>query len=60
MPSQYGLKIKHGNTEFIDYKGDAEKILKIVNGTDISLTLSTEQDGTVVLTPSITHKYRPV
>ena len=60
LPSQYGFKIKQGNTDFIDYKGDAEKILKIVNGTDISLTLTTGQDGVVTLTPSIVHKYRPV
>jgi hypothetical protein len=43
----------------LSYKGDAEKVLKILNGTDISLTLA-DKNGTLELTPSITHKYRPI
>lgn len=53
------LTIKDASSNFIEYDGSAASVLKIINGTDISLALSTVS-GEVVLTPSITHKYRPI
>lgn len=53
------FKIQNASSDVISYDGSAAKTLKIVNGTDISLSLSTSNNITT-LTPSITHKYRPI
>lgn len=54
------ITIRDENTEHIVYDGSVAKILKILNGTDINLTLAAGVDNDIVLTPSITHKYRPI
>lgn len=54
------ITIRDENTEYIVYDGSVAKILKILNGTDINLTLAAGVDNDIVLTPSITHKYRPI
>lgn len=60
LPNAKSFKINNNSgTTLINYKGDAEAILKILNGTDITLTLA-NNNGVVELTPAITHKYRPI
>lgn len=53
------FKIQNANSDVITYDGSDAAILKVVNGTDVNLTLATS-NGVTTLTPSITHKYRPV
>ena len=60
LPNQYGLKINnHNNINLFEYKGDAEKVIKILQGTDVALNVS-DNNGVLEITPSVTHKYRPV
>lgn len=61
LPNQYSFKIKNSTSDLLEYDGSAAKVLKVLNGTDISLALAV--NGTtneLELTPSITHKYRAV
>ena len=62
LPNAYSLSIKNNaGTSLLTYKGDANKVLKFLNGTDISLSLSENATTKEIeVTPSITHKYRPV
>lgn len=60
LPNANSFKINNSQgTTLLNYKGDTEAVLKILNGDDITLTLA-DNNGVVELTPAITHKYRPI
>lgn len=60
LPNKYALNIQSSSGTKIDsYNGSVEKTIKLVNGTDISLTPSTS-NNIITITPSITHRYRPI
>lgn len=61
LKNPYKLNIKNNaGTTVLEYDGSAQKVLKIVNGTDITLGLAANAQDEMVLTPVITHKYRPI
>ena len=59
LANPYSLTIKDNTDSILTYSGSEAKTLKFANGTDISFTSSTSNNE-VVLTPSITHKYRAI
>lgn len=60
LPNAQALKILNNAGSLVDsYIGDTAKSIKFANGTDISLGTSTS-NNIITVTPSITHKYRPI
>lgn len=60
LPNEYGLSIlDNAGTSMLGYDGSAARTIKFLNGTDISLAVASVTGG-ITITPSITHKYRPV
>lgn len=60
LPNTAALKfLNNGGTQVDSYIGSTEKSLKFANGTDITMALSTS-NNIITLTPSITHRYRPI
>lgn len=60
LKNPYAFNIKNVSSTIMTYDGSEAKNLKILNGTDISLSLSEDENNNILLTPSITHKYRSI
>lgn len=60
ISNPYNLVIKVNSDNLLQYSGGAEEVLIFSNGTDISFTTSSGQNGESIITPEITHKYRSV
>ena len=64
LPNANSFIVKDNAGEsLLSYNGDeVDKILKFVNGTDVTFTLAVEEltPNELTITPSITHRYRPV
>lgn len=61
LANPYSLILKNNaGTSFLEYSGSTAKTLVFANGTDISFATSTNLSNEIVITPSITHRYRPI
>lgn len=58
-PGNLIFKVNDG-TSILSYSGSENKTLIFANGTDIGFSSSTDANSNIVLTPSITHKYRGI
>lgn len=58
-PGNLIFKVNDG-TQILSYSGSENKTLVFANGTDIGFTSSTNNNNEIVLTPSITHRYRGI
>jgi len=61
LPNPNNLVFKtNDGTSFFTYSGSSAQTLVFANGTDISFASSTNINEETVITPTITHRYRPV
>ena len=60
LQNPYSLYVRLSTGEILDYSGAAAKVLVFNNGDDITFANSTNESGHIIITPTITHKYRSV
>lgn len=60
LPNPEDMIFKVNNTQVLSYDGSQDKVLVFSDGTDISFNSSTNANDDIIITPSITHKYRSV
>lgn len=60
ISNPYNLVVKVNSDDLLQYSGGTEEVLIFSNGTDISFTTSSGQNGESIITPEITHKYRSI
>jgi len=60
LQNPYSLYVRLTSGEILDYNGSAAKVLVFNNGDDITFANSTNAQGHIIITPTLTHKYRSI